>query len=148
MLALQSPDLAADPLAAPYVKDELVRVVFAKQAGALISLEGPNHYAAGDALISGATGERWSVARDRFDAKYLPEPPLAAGSDGPYRSRPVPVLAKQMDQPFTLARKSGGDVLTGAARDWVLQYGPGDYGVIANQRFMRVYRSYLRHLPA
>jgi len=145
MLALQSPDLAADPQAAPYVKDELVQVVFAAQAGSLISLEGPNHYAPGDALVTSATGERWSVARERFDAKYAPEPPLAAGGDGAYRSRPVPVLARQMDQPFTLARKSGGDVLTGAARDWVLQYGPGDYGVIANQRFIRVYR---RHLPA
>ena len=145
MLKLQSPDLSADPQAVAYVKDELVQVAFAVQTGALTSLEGPNHYAAGDALITGSTGERWSVARERFDAKYAPEPPLAAGSDGAYRSRPVPVLARQMDQPFTLARKSGGDVLTGTARDWVLQYGPGDYGVIANQRFIRVYR---RHLPA
>lgn len=33
-----------------------------------------------------------------------------------------------------------GDVLNGVAHDWVLQYAPGDYGVVENARFLRVYR--------
>ena len=140
MLELRNIDLSRDPGAALHVKDEVVQVVFAASAGSLISLEGPNHYAVGDALISGATGERWSVSRDRFDAKYLAEAATPAGADGAYRARPVPVLAKQMHEAFTLARSAGGDVLTGTAGDWVLQYAPGDYGVVAQARFARVYR--------
>ncbi|MCX7153785.1 MAG: hypothetical protein NT115_15095, partial [Proteobacteria bacterium] len=63
-------DLSTDPLAARYVKTEVVTVEFAGTAGELISLEGPNRYDTGDALITGSTGTRWSVARERFDAKY------------------------------------------------------------------------------
>ena len=141
MIELRQLDLTRDPAAAHYVKDEVVQVAFAAAPGSLISLEGPNHYAAGDALISGATGERWSVTRDRFDAKYVAQAPTVPGSDGAYRAKAVPVLAKQMREPFTLARSAGGDVLSGGAGDWVLQYAPGDYGVVAQARFARVYRA-------
>jgi glycosyltransferase involved in cell wall biosynthesis len=140
MLRLEDIDLTADPAARPYVKDEAVDVVFAKTDGELISREGPNRYAAGDALITGSTGDRWSVSRDRFDAKYQPVPPLRHGDDGRYRARPVPVLAKQMTEDFAIARSQGGDLLHGLAGDWLLQYAPGDYGIVENARFARVYR--------
>lgn len=141
MLVLENIDLTCDPRAARYVKSETVAVTFARADGELISLEGPNRFRAGDALISGATGSRWSVARERFDARYAPVAPLAAGQDGAYAARPVPVLARQFDQPFSAARAAGGDVLTGSAGDWLLQYGPGDFGVAAHQRFVRIYRN-------
>ena len=140
MPELKNIDLTRDASAALFVKDEVVEVAFAKNAGELVSREGPNRYHAGDALITGSTGDRWSVSRDRFDAKYLPVAPVVAGEDGRYRSRPVPVLAKQMAAAFTLARSSGGDMLQGLAQDWVLQYGPGDFGVVQNERFRKVYR--------
>ena len=140
MLKLTDIDLTTDPSASIFVKDEVVDVVFAKSAGELVSREGPNRYQAGDALIAGSTGDRWSVSRDRFDAKYLPVAPLGAGEDGRYRARPLPVLAKQMAEAFTLARCSGGDLLRGSAQDWVLQYAPGDFGVVENARFRKVYR--------
>lgn len=140
MLELKNIDLTHDASAALFVKDELVDVVFAKLAGELISREGPNRFQAGDALITGSTGDRWSVSRDRFDAKYMPVAPLKAGEDGRYRAKPLPVLARQIDEAFTLARSAGGDVLHGKARDWVLQYAPGDFGIIENARFAKVYR--------
>ena len=140
MLQLKNIDLTRDGSAAVFVKDELVDVAFAKAAGELVSREGPNRFQAGDALITGSTGDRWSVSRDRFDAKYLPVAPVKAGKDGRYRSKPLPVLARQIGEAFTLARSSGGDVLHGKARDWVLQYAPGDFGVIDNTRFEKVYR--------
>jgi hypothetical protein len=140
MLELKDIDLAADPAAARYVKTEVVAVEFARQDGVLISLEGPNRYRAGDALVTGSTGSRWSVARERFEAKYLPVPPTVAGGDGPYRARPLPVLARQIAEPFTAARSAGGDVLRGKAGDWLLQYGPGDFGVAEQARFAQVYR--------
>jgi len=141
MPTLQHVDLRTDPAARPFVKDETVQVDFAAQPGELMSLEGPNRYAPGDALITGSTGDRWVVSRERFDAKYLPaDASLAHGQAGAYRNRPSVVLAKQMTAPFSMARSEAGDVLHGQAGDWVLQYAPGDYGVVQAQRFAKVYR--------
>lgn len=133
-------DLSIDPNARIFVKDEVVDVEFAGHDGELLSREGPNHYQSDDALITGSTGDRWSVARNRFDEKYEAIAPLAHGASGRYRAKPIPVLAMQMREPFTIARRAGGDLLSGLAQDWVLQYAPGDYGVIENARFQRVYR--------
>lgn len=133
-------DLAADPAAARYVKSETVEVEFAKADGELISLEGPNRYGIGDALVTGSTGSRWSVSRERFEARYAPVPPTLPGQDGRYLSRPVPVLALQIHEPFAAKRSAGGDLLRGAAGDWLLQYSPGDFGVAEQQRFAAIYR--------
>lgn len=141
MLALKNIDLSTDPAASWYLKDEIVAVVFAVTDGELVSREGPNRYHPGDALITASTGDRWSVSRDRFDAKYAPLPPCTGGESGDYRARPVPVLAKQIVQPFTVSRCAGGDVLTGVANDWVLQYASGDYGLVEDARFKQVYRA-------
>lgn len=138
---MQHVDLRTDPAARPFVKDETVHVDFATQAGELMSLEGPNRYAPGDALITGSTGDRWVVSRERFDAKYVPaDASLAQGQAGAYRNRPSVVLAKQMREAFSMARSEAGDVLHGQAGDWVLQYAPGDYGVVQARRFAKVYR--------
>lgn len=133
-------DLTSDASAALFVKDEVVEVAFAASDGELISREGPNRYQAGDALITGSTGDCWSVSRTRFEARYTPVAPLQAGRNGLYRANPVPVLARQMPEAFTLERSAGGDVLHGLAQDWLLQYAPGDFGIIANARFRQVYR--------
>lgn len=140
ILEMTNPDLTLDPAARRAVKDEKVSVEFAVQAGELISAVGVNRYSSGDALITGSTGDRWCVSRDRFDAKYDPEPPTVSGQAGDYRNRPVAVLAKRMDQAFTVARMAGGDSLSGATGDWLLQYAPGDYGIVERTRFERVYR--------
>ena len=141
MPTLQHVDLRTDPAARPFVKDETVHVDFATQAGELMSLEGPNRYDPGDALITGSTGDRWVVSRERFDAKYVPaDASLAQGQAGAYRNRPSVVLAKQMREAFSMARSEAGDVLHGQAGDWVLQYAPGDYGVVQARRFAKVYR--------
>lgn len=134
-------DLAADAAALRVVKDETVTVEFASAAGSLMSLEGPNQYLPGDALITGATGERWVVSRDRFDAKYVPREGMPHGNAGAYRNVPVVVLAKRMDQSFSIARSEAGDVLHGEAGDWVMQYAPGDYGVVKAARFAKVYKA-------
>ena len=133
-------DLTADPAAHNVVKDETVAVQFAEQPGSLMSLEGPNRYAPGDALITGATGERWVVSRDRFDAKYVAHDGVTHGHAGAYRNVPVAVLAKQMHEAFSIARSEAGDVLHGEAGDWVMQYAPGDYGVVKAARFAKVYK--------
>jgi uncharacterized protein (DUF2237 family) len=137
---LEDPDLRADLDAVWAVKDELVTVEFAVTAGSLESAVGTNRYAVGDALITGTTGDRWCVSRDRFEAKYAAEAPTQIGQPGSYRNRPVPVRAKRMDTPFCVRRSAGGDVLHGEAGDWLVQYAPGDHGIVAAARFESVYR--------
>ena len=140
MLKLSNIDLRTDSTARQFIKSEIVEVTFAKLDGKLISREGPNRYRAGDAIITGSTGDKWSVSRDRFETKYEPTTQHATGQDGSYGTKPSPVLAKQIFEPFRAARSAGGDMLNGAAQDWLLQYSPGDYGVIENARFQQVYR--------
>jgi hypothetical protein len=141
-------DLRQDAHVARYVKDETVQVVFAHSAGSIASREGANLYRAGDALLTGAGGDRWSVARERFDARYRPLPPLQHGADGAYRNLPLPVLARQIASAFTVWRRTGGDLLHGGAGDWLLQYAPGDWGIVADARFRRLYLLYQGAGPA
>jgi PGDYG protein len=136
----QSVELRDDPAAASYVKQETVQVVFALDDGSIASREGANHYRAGDALLTGSGGGRWSVSRDRFDQRYQPLPPLRHGADGAYRSLPLPVLARQIPEGFTVRRSAAGDLLHGSAHDWLLQYAPGDWGIVEDARFRRLYR--------
>jgi hypothetical protein len=140
MLELKNPDLAAEGSAVTVVKDEVVTVDFAAAPGVLESAVGPNRYAAGDALLTGSTGDRWCVSRARFDAKYRPIATALPGHAGRYRNVPTAVLAKKMTEAFTVARSAGGDVLRGAVGDWLLQYAPGDHGIVAAARFDSVYR--------
>jgi len=62
------------------------------------------------------------------------------GREGRYRNIPAPVRAKQIPVAFTVARSAGGDWLRGEPGDWLLEYAPGDYGVVARARFASVYR--------
>ncbi len=140
MRDLGCPRLSEDPEAVRVYKDEVVTVEFAAAAGALESAVGINRYAAGDALITGSTGDRWCVSRDRFDAKYRPVEGLAPGANGRYRNVPVVIHAKQIHEPFRVARRPGGDVLRGAPGDWAVEYAPGDCGLVERTRFERVYR--------
>jgi hypothetical protein len=137
---LDNPNLEVDANACWVVKNELVAVEFAANVGQLQSAVGMNRYEAGDALLTGSTGDRWCVSRARFDAKYRPVHPTRLGHAGQYRNIPVRVLAKQMALAFSIARSTGGDVLRGVAGDWLVQYAPGDHGIVARQRFAAVYQ--------
>ena len=142
LLKLENPDLTADCSACWVVKDEIVSAEFAAAPGALDSAVGLNRYAAGDALVTGSTGDRWCVSRDRFAVKYQAEGTTIEGQAGSYRNRPLPVRAKRMTAAFTVVRSAGGDLLRGEAGDWLVQYAVGDHGIVADARFERVYRQY------
>lgn len=141
LLELDGPDLAADPEAQWVCKDEIVAVEFAATAGEVQSAVGLNRYVVGDALLTGSTGDRWCVSRGRFNVKYEPQAPTLPGQAGSYRNRPVAVLAKRMPVAFSVSRSAGGDLLRGNAGDWLVQYSPGDHGVVTQERFDRVYRA-------
>jgi hypothetical protein len=133
-------DLANDVDVARYLKTEIVAGTFATAAGEILSREGPNLYAIGDALVTASDGSQWSVSRAQFEAKYEPVAAGADGCDGAFRAKPVPVLAKQIPVPFRIALVRSGDVLRASANDWLLQYAPGDFGVVENARFQSVYK--------
>jgi PGDYG protein len=139
MLDFEGIDLRTDPLAAWWVKSEMVEVAFARTAGVVASREGGNRYRAGDALVTGSNGDQWSVSRGRFDARYEPAGSLMHGNDGTYRNKPLPVLARQITEEFTVRRAIGGDLLPGRAGDWLLQYAPDDWGIVEKEKFSRVY---------
>jgi PGDYG protein len=134
-------DLSKNVHASTYFKHELVNVSFATTVGAIKSREGLNHYAAGDAIITGSTGDCWSVSRDRFDAKYQAVSDTAHGHNGQYQNQPLAVLAIQQTQAFAVERSAGGDVIHGQAGDWLMQYAPGDHGIVENAKFQHVYRA-------
>jgi hypothetical protein len=61
------------------------------------------------------------------------------GQDGVYRKKPLRVLAVRLDAPLTVQVGERRDALRGEAGDWLLQYGPGDYGVVASSVFEKTY---------
>jgi hypothetical protein len=115
-----------------------VNVEIAAHDGVLSTLEGPVSYHAGDALITGVKGERWPVEKLRFERTYEPVPPTHAGESGSYARLPNEVRACQMPAAFTVTT-GGGDQLHGRPGDWLLEYGPGEEGVVAADVFAETY---------
>jgi len=133
-------DLRLDPAAHRARKlPNALTVEFARQGGTLSTREGPVTYAPGDALLTGSAGERWPVPRAAFDASYEPVAPLRPGKPGCYRKRPLIVWAKQMRDRFELSLGSGRGELRGEAGDWLVQYAPGDCGVVGGALFAQTY---------
>ena len=116
-----------------------VTVRFAAVPGRVATLEGEVGHAAGDAMLTGGEGEHWPVARARFDATYEPVPPTVAGQDGQYRKRPIAVLARRLEGTFSVPVGDGHDRLSGGAGDWLVQYGPGEFGIVSAAIFAATY---------
>ena len=123
-------------------------VSFAEANGSIVTREGRVPVAQGDAIITGAAGERWPITRERFAAKYqsLDQPANQATNGagtrlqaGRYRSLPLPALARQIGMPFTVVLAGGGAVLHGAPGDWLVDYGDDSLGVVAQSRFADLY---------
>lgn len=136
------PDLRGHPQAIRLVKKPIpVSVSFAATEGTLQTLEGPVPFRKGDALLTGVQGERWPVPRETFERRYEPAAGTAAGADGRYIKKPLPVWALQITAemaPLSVAADGGG-ILTGRAGDWLLQYDDGSYGVITDAILRETY---------
>jgi hypothetical protein len=133
-------DLRRDPHARPARKRPVeVAVRFAPADGVMATREGDVRYERGDALLTGAAGDRWPMARHRFDAAYEAVAPTAAGAEGTYRKLAVVVHARQMQAPFRVALSNQRGVLHGAAGDWLVQYAQDDVAVVAQSIFAATY---------
>lgn len=101
--------------------------------------EGSVHAARGDAVLTGSMGERWCVPRARFEQKYRPVAPTRAGTPGRYESVPMEILAVPMQGPFEVVLEDHVSRLRGHAGDWLVDYGDGSLGVVAQRIFATTY---------
>lgn len=118
-----------------------VSVQFARHPGKIETLEGPVFYEAGDALLTGVSGERWPVSRKSFDASYLPVAPLNPGENGGYIKRPITVDAIQVAEPTTIILQAGNGVLHATAGDWIVTAPDGNQWVVADSIFQQTYQA-------
>jgi hypothetical protein len=116
-----------------------VDVAFPDQGGVVQTREGAVRYQAGDAIVTGTSGEQWSIARETFLKKYDPVSPTGSGLPGKYRTRANEVVAVQMTSPFDIPLSGERGVLHGDAGAWLVQYGPGDQAVVARDIFPKTY---------
>lgn len=118
---------------------QVLDVRFAQREETVATLEGPVPVAPGDAIVAGPSGEQWPVPRARFAGKYAPVAPLQCYQDGAYRSLVLRVLARQNLAPFMVLLDDGVTTLHGQASDWLIDYGDGSLGVVAQALFARLY---------
>jgi hypothetical protein len=134
------PELERDPAARRARRRPVtLSVRFARAPGVLQTLEGPVRYRAGAALVCGLRGECWPVERGPFERRYEPAAGTAPGSDGAYRRQAGIVLARRLDATLEVRVGAHGDLLRGRPGDWLLQYAPGEYGIVAPEIFADTY---------
>ena len=133
------PELTTNLLAHKVKKRPLfVKVTFAKIDGVCQTLEGPVNYLAGDAILTGIANENWPVVRAMFDKRYEAAAGTTFGGDGNYVKKPLEVFALRLERPLDVTIPAGS-VLHGEAGDWLLQYGPADYGIVRDDIFRGTY---------
>jgi hypothetical protein len=111
-------------------------VTFVREPGILDTREGRVSYDKGDALLRGTRGESWPVAKERFLENYSPHSGTTPGEDGIYISRgTTPNLAIRIGQPFVVDLQKGRGTLRGERGDWLMQYSPGEFGIIGQEIF-------------
>ena len=119
---------------------ELTRnVKFATDNGVLETHEGPIRYQKGDALVTGADGERWPVTLALFRKIYVPAGDYTYGQDGDYRKVQRNANALRLAGPRSFALSRGRGALSGKAGDWIVDYGRGDLSIVAEKQFGTYY---------
>lgn len=116
-----------------------VDVRFTPTACTVKTREGLVQALPGDAIITGTSGDQWRVSRLHFAEKYRPVPPLQAGDDGRYTSLPNRIMAVQVQEPFDVLLADGVSRLSGQPNDWLVDYGDGSLGIVAEPIFATTY---------
>jgi hypothetical protein len=116
-----------------------VDVRFTADACIVRTPEGFVHAHPGDAILTGNGGQHWRVSQAKFAKKYRPVPPTAVGESGRYMSLPNRILAVQMHEPFDVSLADGVSELRGNPGDWLVDYGDGSLGIVAEGIFATTY---------
>jgi hypothetical protein len=133
-------DISADSCCVQAIKKDIpVPVTFAFEDGVLETREGAVAYRKGDALLQGHEDEAWPVAFQHFQEFYFPIEDTVPGKDGKYSKKAFPTFALQVEEPFMVELSDDRGILQGAAHDWLLQYSPNNYGIVAQEIFEMTY---------
>jgi hypothetical protein len=116
-----------------------IKAEFARREVKVRTPEGLVRAAAGDAILTGSMGERWCMPADRFAQKYVPVPPTVEGRPGRYSSLPLEIIAIPMQENFEVVLRDGVSRLRGHRGDWLVDYGDGSLGVVAQRIFAATY---------
>jgi len=116
-----------------------IQVQFTSVPCTVQTSEGLVHARPGDAILTGAAGERWRVSREHFAEKYRPVPPTLGGEPGRYMSLPNRILALPMTESFQVMLADGVSRLSGHAGDWLVDYGDGSLGIVSPAVFSVTY---------
>ena len=95
--------------------------------------EGPVGAKAGDAIMTGTEGEQWPIPAEKFAQTYDDL------GDGTASKKNIPVFAKEMSAPFQVKVSWSDDLLQGEPGDYLVQYGPGDNGVVVRDILGKTY---------
>ncbi len=134
-------DLRQDPLAFGIeARPRQVTVEFAGKAGTLLTREGPVVYQVGDALLSGEDAERWPVRRDRFEAAYEAVTSVQGQTGLRYMKRPRVYWGKELATTTRVELSGQRGALEGRSGDWLVQYAPGELGIVAAELFDSLYK--------
>jgi len=106
--------------------------------------EGPVNARAGDYIMTGTESENWPIPAAKFEETY---DILSTYDKNPVKGeaakKKILVFAKQMSEPFQVKVSWSSDLLSGDVDDYLVQYGPGDYGVVGREIFEKTYESNL-----
>jgi len=127
-------DLTNDP-SAQQVQKKAIPLQFriAEQPETIQTKEGPVKAPVGSYIMTGTKGENWPIPADKFKETY------DIIDDQHAAKKPLPVPAKQMQEDFFVTVSWSPDKLNGKPGDWLVQYGPGDYGVVGAGIFDETY---------
>ena len=98
--------------------------------------EGPVKARKGDFIMTGTKGENWPIPEDKFRQTY----DVQSGGTTAAKKK-INVRAAQMKKPFEVKVSWSADTLKGKAGDFLVQYGPGDYGVVGKEIFEETYNT-------
>jgi hypothetical protein len=120
-------------------REREVEVRFTDVACIVRTPEGAVHAHPGDAILTGNGGQHWRVSHAKFEHKYRPIPPTLPGRSGRYMSLPYRILALRLHEPFDVWLADGVSALSGHAGDWLVDYGDGSLGIVAQDIFATTY---------
>ena len=133
--AEENPELSEDPEAFKTAKKPIpLGFRFAETDETIETKEGPVTATAGDAIMTGTEGEQWPIPREKFEQTY------DVLDDSTASKKNIPVYAKEMAEQFQVKVSWSSDLLQGEPGDFLVQYGPGDYGVVGREIFRKTYK--------
>ncbi|MFK4442787.1 hypothetical protein ABH944_002897 [Caballeronia udeis] len=118
----------------------VVTVEFSTETSVIQTLEGPVVCNPGDAIITGAAGERWPVSKERFDETYHALEAGAAGAPMRYKKRHRRVHAVRLKEPLEVTLTGGRGLLHGEPGAWCVWYGPEDAAIVRHDIFLTTYQ--------